>query len=122
MMGLANFEYMDYNEIIHDESVSDCLMDVYFSMLSNDQEIIDKHYNKFEEKYNKLNDEQKELVKVEYQVLQFKKEGYEIELLAQDERVKANGRILEAKGDGISFVIRTTKDGISEEISLVKEY
>jgi len=65
MMGLANSEYMDYNEIMYDEKISDCLMDFYFSMLSNEQEIIDKHYNKFEEKYNKLNDEQKELVKVE---------------------------------------------------------
>ena len=65
MVGLTNSEYMDYSEIIHDETVSDCLMDFYFSMLNNEQEIIDKHYNKLEEKYNKLNEEQKELAKGE---------------------------------------------------------
>lgn len=65
----------------------------------------------------------KELVKVEYQILQFEKEGYEIELLVEDERVKENGRIKEANNNSsISFVIKTTKDGVSEELHLSKEF
>ena len=65
----------------------------------------------------------KELVKVEYQVLQFKKEGYEIELLVEDERVKENGRIKEVNtNSNISFIIKTTKDGVSEELHLSKEF
>ena len=55
----------NFHEIITDESVNDCLTDLYFSMLSNDSKESEYYYLKFENKYNKLNDEQKEMAKVE---------------------------------------------------------
>ena len=60
-----NEEYSDYLDIINDEKVNDCLTKVYFSMLSKDKEVSDKFYNEFEEKYKELNDEQKEIIKIE---------------------------------------------------------
>ncbi len=64
-----------------------------------------------------------DLVKMEYQVLQFKKEGYKIELSVNDERVKANGRILLRdfnKDDEIEYTISTIKDGVKEELKFKK--
>lgn len=64
-----------------------------------------------------------DLVKMEYQVLQFKQEGYKIELSVNDERVKANGRILLRdfnKDDEIEYTISTIKDGVKEELKFKK--
>ena len=62
---IDNKNYYNFSEIIFDEKVNDCLMDVYFSIMSQDKDVSDKHYNDFEKKYIELSDEQKELVKGE---------------------------------------------------------
>lgn len=57
------------------------------------------------------------LVAFEKAMLEFQKEGYQIELICTDERVSKNGRIINTESlDEISYVIRTTKDNIVEEL------
>ena len=53
---------------IDDEKVSECIMDMYFYMLYGLDNIEKKeeYFHEFENKYNKLNKEQQELVKQEY--------------------------------------------------------
>ena len=62
-MSIGN-EYC-FSEVIHDEKVNDCLTSLYFSMLCNVQEEIDRLYLEFEKKYKELDEEQREIVKVE---------------------------------------------------------
>ena len=65
----------------------------------------------------------KELIKFEYQIIQFKKEGYEIELIINDERVNKNGRIINSDNkENISYTIKVKKDGKVEEIELSKSF
>lgn len=60
----------------------------------------------------------KELVCFELAILQFKKEGYSIELDTVDKRVQANGRIIDSENKApIEYTIRTIKDGKIEEWS-----
>lgn len=59
-----------------------------------------------------------ELVKFELQIRMFMKEGFKIELVTNDKRVKANGRIIEVGTDPIRYIIRTTKDNMTEELEL----
>ena len=63
-MTLGN-EYKEYDEVITDEKVNDCLLDFYFTIMCNEKTESDKFYNSFERKYKKLNDEQQEIAKVE---------------------------------------------------------
>ena len=66
MFAIGTFDYaFDY---IDDEEVNDCLMSMYFYMicdssLGNKKE---EYFKEFEDKYQKLNDEQKELVQKDY--------------------------------------------------------
>lgn len=53
--------YINY-PVSFDMDVNDCLINMYFYMLSSDE----KYYQEFHEKYNKLNDEQREFVKNDY--------------------------------------------------------
>ena len=63
---LMSFNVDEYAlDMIFDDKVNDCLMKLYFSILSNKTEERDKYYKEFEKKYNELNDEQKELAKIE---------------------------------------------------------
>ena len=58
-----------YNDAdIDDQDVLDCLMDLYLYMLciDVDDEKEEKFFKAFSEKYKKLNDEQKEIVKKDY--------------------------------------------------------
>lgn len=61
IMDNFNPEYHESN-ITFDEDINDCLLSMYFFMMSSD----DKYYQAFHEKYNKLTDEQKEFVKNDY--------------------------------------------------------
>lgn len=54
-----------FHEIITDEKINDCLIELYFSMLCKNSEQSEYYYLKFEDKYNDLNDEQKEIAKIE---------------------------------------------------------
>ncbi len=59
-----------------------------------------------------------ELVKMEYQVLQFIKEGYKIKLIVDSEVVKPNGRVELRDFDKfyeVKYKIQTEKDGLTEE-------
>ena len=60
----------------------------------------------------------KELVLFEQQIREFKKEGYHIELIVNDENVLPNGRIKALNKKEIKYIIRTTKDEIQEELEL----
>lgn len=51
-----------YDANLYDESVLDCLMQMYFYMMTGD----DVYFNKFHDLYSKLNDSQKEYVKKDY--------------------------------------------------------
>ncbi len=59
-------EYM--SDYIDDEMVNDCLNDMYLYMICSNEfaEKKQQYFSKFENKYNKLNSEQQELVKQEY--------------------------------------------------------
>lgn len=58
-----------------------------------------------------------ELVAFEVAMLKFKQEGYKIDLIVSDPRVNKNGRIINIESlDAISYIIRTTKDGVVEEL------
>ena len=60
-----------------------------------------------------------ELVKFELQIRRFEQEGYKIELVVNDKRVLPNGRVLDNDDvSPIKYVVRTTKDGVSEEVEL----
>lgn len=62
-----------------------------------------------------------ELVKVEYQVLQFIKEGYKIELVVDNPKVKNNGRISLTdlySGEEIRYTIVTTFNNQKEELQM----
>ena len=64
---LGTHEYEGY--LINDERVLECVMDMYFYMLysgvDNDEKK-EEYFNEFGKKYEKLNAEQKDLVKQEY--------------------------------------------------------
>jgi len=65
-MTLGNYsDELFYDDLVNDEKVNDCLLMVYFSMMTEDKVQCDKFYNEFENKYNELNDDQKEMVKIE---------------------------------------------------------
>ena len=53
---------------IDDDEVNDCLMSMYFYMMcdSNLEKKKEEFFIEFENKFDKLNDEQKELVKQDY--------------------------------------------------------
>ena len=65
MIGANEFGNMMY---IDDPLVNDCLMSMYFYMLydSNYAEKKEEKFQEFCEKYNNLDDEQKEIVKQDY--------------------------------------------------------
>lgn len=59
----------DYENIpIFDNEVDECLMNMYFYMMCNsvNEDKKQEYFNEFEKSYNKLNDEQKEIVKKDY--------------------------------------------------------
>lgn len=60
----------------------------------------------------------KELVLFEQQIREFKKEGYHIELIVNDENILPNGRIKSLNQKEIKYIIRTIKDEIQEELEL----
>ena len=63
-----------------------------------------------------------ELVSFELMMLNFRKEGYKIELIVDDPRVASNGRIKNINSlDKISYIIRTTKDSVVEELKVLCE-
>ena len=63
MVGALDGDYLNQDyEIIVDFDVNDCLIYMYFYMMSGD----DKYYQTFHEKYSKLNKEQQEIVKNDY--------------------------------------------------------
>lgn len=55
----------DFSDVILDEKVNDCLMKLYFSILSQEDIEKEKYYNDFEKMYVELDDEQKEIAKIE---------------------------------------------------------
>lgn len=59
-----------------------------------------------------------DLVEFELQIRKFKQEGYKIELVVNDNRVLANGRIKELGSGAIKYLVRTEKDGVIEELEL----
>ena len=65
LMGTMVDSYYNFEDIILDEKVNDCLVKMYFAMLASNQQERDKQYNAFEKMYLELNDEQKEIVKKE---------------------------------------------------------
>lgn len=71
---------------------------------------------------NNLYDHVMELIKMEYYVLKFRKEGYEVSLVCDDKRVSPNGRIKlnEGVNEDIKFKIQVKKDEkmIEEEFSI----
>ena len=66
MSVLGNNEYA--GDYIDDVDVLDCLMDLYYYMLSIDVDPIKekKYFEDFSKKYKKLNKEQREIVKKDY--------------------------------------------------------
>ena len=64
-----------------------------------------------------------ELVAFELDILQFKKEGYQIELIVNDKRVNKVGRVIKADNQKpISYKIRTIKDNVVEELEFKGEF
>ena len=65
MIGSSDFSNMMY---IDDPLVNDCLMSMYFYMMfdSNYEKKKEEKFQEFSEKFEKLNDEQKEIVKQDY--------------------------------------------------------
>ena len=65
MIGANEFGNMMY---IDDPLVNDCLMSMYFYMMfdSNYEKKKEEKFQEFSEKFEKLNDEQKEIVKQDY--------------------------------------------------------
>jgi len=66
-----------------------------------------------------------DLVKFEYQILQFKKEGYEIKLISNDSELLENGRIIKRdlmNKKKVSYKIQTTYKNQIEEIELEIEF
>lgn len=65
-IAMGSGEY--YGLYTDDKEVLDCLMDLYFYMLSINvnEEREKKYFGDFSEKYKRLNQEQKEIVKKEY--------------------------------------------------------
>ena len=66
MFAIGTFDYtFDY---IDDDMVNDCIMSMYFYMLcdSSLENKKEEYFKEFEDKYQKLNDEQKELVQKDY--------------------------------------------------------
>lgn len=64
-----------------------------------------------------------ELVAFEFDILQFKKEGYQIELIVNDERVNKVGRVIKADNQQpISYKIRTIKGEKEEELAIKGEF
>lgn len=61
MESITGYDYMN-QMVTLDSEVNDCLIYMYFYMISSDE----KYYQEFHEKYIKLNDEQKEVVKNDY--------------------------------------------------------
>ena len=53
---------------LYDEEVTDCLMNMYFYMLTGEskEEVHEEYWKKFQESYRKLNKEQQEIVKNDY--------------------------------------------------------
>ena len=62
---INNKNYNCFYETIHDEKVNDCILMLYFCMISDKKEESDKFYIDFKEKYNKLNVKQQEIIKNE---------------------------------------------------------
>ena len=63
----STFEYE--GNLINDEKVLDCIMDMYFYMLimnDNDENTKDKYFNKFDQSFRSLNMEQQDIVRHEY--------------------------------------------------------
>lgn len=58
------------------------------------------------------------LVKVEYQVLLYKEEGYKIELVCDDKNVLPNGRVINDIKSKIKYIIKVTKDNKEENIEI----
>ena len=58
--------YANIPTYFDDPEVSACLMEMYFFMLLEDDKAKEKHFAKFDELYNKLSEEQQELVKQDY--------------------------------------------------------
>ena len=59
-----------------------------------------------------------DLVKFEYQVLLFKKEGYKISFECDNKNVDKNGRLLSYNNEEISYILITQKDNEIEKIEI----
>ena len=64
-MRLNSSENCYYEKCCLDEKVNKCLLMLYFSLMINDKGQSDQFYGNFEEMYNKLSEEQKEMAKIE---------------------------------------------------------
>ena len=62
---LYNNNYLDEN-LIFDDNLNDCLFYMYLYMMANDLNESKRIYTKFQERYNKLDKKQKELVKKDF--------------------------------------------------------
>lgn len=62
-----------------------------------------------------------ELVKFERDMLEFKKEGYKFELICNDERVDAVGRITSVGTEAIKYTIKVSKDNETAEYNGIIE-
>ena len=63
MENITGDDYMSMSKTVtFDSDVNDCLIYMYFYMMSSDE----KYYQEFIERFDKLNEESKELVKNDY--------------------------------------------------------
>lgn len=90
-MLLGTDEYAPFCFDMHDEMVTDCLMNMYFYMLSGDmdEKVHEEYWRKFDESYKKLNKKQQEIVKNDYIDIINAQDKYEEEKI----KVKKKGMI-----------------------------
>ena len=90
-MLLGTHEYAPFCLDMHDEMVTDCLMNMYFYMLSSDmdEKVHEKYWRIFDDSYQKLNKEQQEIVKNDYIEIINAQNKYENEKI----KVKKKGMI-----------------------------
>ena len=58
------------------------------------------------------------LVKFEYQVRQFRKQGYSLRLICDDERVDKNGRVKLLDNKQFKFTIESEYKGITDKLEI----
>ena len=91
-------------------TIDDVVQHHYFSGKNCPQTMRENH------KWEKVLD----LIKFEYDILKFIKEGYKIELITTDDRILPNGRVVSDNITNIKYIIRTTYNDVVEELEVIK--